>query len=211
MHRFVFPIVAAIILLPSAVHANLLSNSGFETGDLSSWNAWSSSQMIYDWGHNGSAHSVAAWPFGGAWQDVNISNPNAPTLVGGWIYEDSADPLTGDAGANLRVEFKNASNMIVGQWTTNPLEGADLINDTWNSFSAIVTPAMSYGPGITKATFVWEVGYGYSGGGRAIFDDLVIEPNPIPEPTSMLMLGFGLFSIGLFRKKETGLKKKEVK
>ena len=120
------------------------------------------------------------------------------------MFDDVAggETLAGGAFASIRVEFKNASDLVIGTWTTGDLTGANLIDNSWNNRTGLTTPS-SFGAGITKATLVWEINNTGTGSGRGIFDSLTIEAAPIPEASSWAMLSTGLLGLaGLkYRKK----------
>jgi hypothetical protein len=201
-------ILSAMLCLPSYANANLLTNSGFESGDFTGWDQWNGSNTaINNWGHSGS-YSASGWSATATYQDVDITDPSAALKVGGYIYDDVAgnESLRDGAYASLRVEFKRSDNSIVGTWTTGNITGSDLADNAWNEETDIVTP-LNYGSDIAKATFVWEVNNSGSGNGRGIFDDLTIESAPVPEPASLLLLGSGLFGMGFlnrFKNKRKG-------
>lgn len=205
MNRFFVCCVLTVFLMTisSYTFANLLTNPGFES-NFANWSQWNSTNTsINDWGYSGS-RSAAGWWATSGWQDVVIADPNTQTVVGGWIYDDVADgeTLTGGTYTLIRVEFKTAGDAIVGTWSTGQLIGANLTDNSWNNKTATVTPS-SYGVNIAKATLVWEVNNTGSGSGRGIFDDMIVEPQAIPEPASLLMLSFGLLGLGVFTKKRT--------
>ncbi len=201
-------LITALVMMVSSysmAHANLLTNPGFETWGFTGWSQWNAANSsINTWGRSGN-YSAAGWWNTSGWQDVTISDPDSVYKVGGYLFDDVAgdESLRNGTFASLRVEFKRSDDSIVGTWTTGNLTGNDLTDNVWNDKTAFVTPS-SYGSDIVKATMVWEVNNVNtgSGDGRGIFDDLIVESAPIPEPASMLLLGSGLLGVGLFNKRK---------
>jgi len=196
--------VAVLAMPTQADAANLLSNGGFELGSFSNWGQWNGANTaINSWGRTGN-YSASGWWATSAWQDAAIADANAQVRIGGYIYDDVAgnESLRNGGYASIRAEFKDASNNIVGTWTTGNMTGADLADNAWNDKTAVLTPS-SYGAGIDHVTLVWEVNNSGSGDGRGIFDDLMVDTQPIPEPASILLLGSGLIGILGIRKKNS--------
>ena len=196
-------VAAAFVALPAGAQ-NLISNSGFETGNYTSWSQFQAGNTtMNNFGHTGSFSAAGWWQTSG-WQDVTISNPSLSYIVGGWMYDDVAggESLTGGTFGSIRVEFKNASDSIIGVWNSGNLTGANLSDNAWNNLTASITPS-SFGAGITKATLVWEVNNSGSGSGRGIFDDLVIQAAAVPELSGWMAMSIGLAGIAVlnYRKK----------
>lgn len=93
----------------------------------------------------------------------------------------------------------------MGEWIYDDVAGGETL--TGGTYALIrvevKTAGDAYGVNIAKATLVWEVNNTGSGSGRGIFDDMIVEPQAIPEPASLLMLSFGLLGLGVFTKKRT--------
>ncbi len=160
MKRKAALVIALAMMLSSysMAHANLLANSGFESGDFTGWSQWNGTNAtINAWGNSGS-YSAAGWWATSGWQDVTITDPGSVYRVGGYLFDDAAgnESLRNGTFASLRVEFKRSDDSIVGTWTTGNLTGNELADNVWNDMTALVTPS-SYGSDIVKATMVWEV------------------------------------------------------
>lgn len=209
MHKFFFlGLVAAVVLftIPSTAHANLLANSGFET-----WGPWGpgGSEVPATWWHmfsdpnvtgtkesvikkSGSfsgkttfAGSAGAW--GGWGQRVAFTAGNTlyanqpiniPTALGGT-----------NSLATLEIQFESAPDVGIGPAVKTSSSAA---TSGWGALQySAVAPS---GTAFVKYVVLMET-WG-SGTGNVYWDDSYADTVPIPEPTSLLLLGSGL--VGMF-------------
>ncbi len=205
-------VMATVMLLgSSSAEANLLNNPGFETPG--SW--WSNPDM---WSTGGNADAKGQTtggdaPHGGSWvfsvandwggttsnayglaaQDVTTAlNTGDTATLKMYIKTDAG--YTGAAG--LKLEFLDSSNAVLDTALSSTL-GA---GQAWTPLTA--SKAIPSGTAKLKA-YASSTGMGI-GSKLAHFDDADLTVTPIPEPTSLLLLGSGL--IGLF-----GLRKRTTK
>ena len=195
LFALVMILIAAMFISPASVHANLLSNAGFETnggyggataanwtgsGDtgVESWAAYTGS-----WGMKTGTYAASDVVY----QEVAVAG-STPYAFSIWGQRDGGTP-TGTYQVNL-AWYNGATPLTV--------DGGDVtLTDGWTQQLLNATSPATANK--VRATF----------GGTSLnltgkWDDADLSSSPIPEPTSMLLLGSGL--VGLL-----GLRKRTVK
>lgn len=204
-------VLLAVGFLTATAPANILLNPGFESGvdgRVTEWqwfdNAWQASDVV----HSGtSALKVYgnwqwAWNAAGAFQTAP-TQPGDTWDLTGYGLNYSVDPLVGQNFGLLKIVWFDASNSALqplpgpgALFGDNPGIESAFINsstptDEWQFLSASgVAP-----PNAASVQFLvlflqpnWE-------SGAAWFDDISATVTPIPEPSSLALLGLGLLSL----------------
>jgi len=200
--------VALVIVLavPSIARANLLINPGFED-DMQAWGffgpAGSSSQIVtggaYSENKYGQATHVQsggeAW--GGFYQGIYSATPGETIYISGAV---KAEAIEGAATGKIQLEY---CSDLYAQKALDPstflkTDYVDSVGEGWCYLSAsgtippdaksmkLVTLTTAYGG--TTATFG--------------FDELWTDYQPIPEPSTLLLLSSGLVGLMGFVKRK---------
>lgn len=162
----------------SAFALNLVTNGGFETGDFSGW--VQNGSYMYVSGSNPFSGSFAAdfgtpTGFGSLSQIVNTQP--------GFEYELNFNLATsGGTPSEFMVLINGVSLFSLINEGNQPYSTASLI------FTAGATP--------TEITFL-----GRNDIGAFNLDNISLDLAPVPEPSTLLLLGLGLLGAGFLRKR----------
>ena len=183
--------------------ANLLQNYSFETGTgqggstvgatVDNWTGWgtgwwaSDSGAVYD-----GTYAIKRWDTGtGMYQDFAATVGTAYNFSL-FCYDGSTEPLV-DRYVELKAEWLNASfatvgSTVIGQFTPGTL-------NTWTEIAGQSTAVA----GTVYGRIVITTAGGASAGGSAYYD--MASVTAVPEPTALALLGIGLASVAVIRRK----------
>ncbi|NCC53692.1 MAG: PEP-CTERM sorting domain-containing protein [Spartobacteria bacterium] len=193
-------------VLASGVQANLLSNPGFETEGVSSWNAadWLNESDIgrMDWAQYSGSYGMAGYgDADGKWgyiaQTVSTSYDAANPIYRFTIWGMAEENFSSSGNeVYMKVTFKeNGSDL--GDFTQN-IYADFTANTDWNQHVMQVTNTAWTSANQVEVLF----GYGQTVNdlagncGLRVDDASMIQ---IPEPTSVLLLALGSVGIVVFR------------
>lgn len=190
-------VIIALLAAPLAGFANLLTNPGFENGDLSGWSIWDGGWRATTWGddiHSGSWACVddvtsADGDWRGLYQQVAVTEGVSYDFTG-WMRAAS---VTAGNESWLEIQWFNASGGQISQWQATHLT-ADAGYAQFGS-NNIVAPI---GAVTANVRAIVHRGTVPSDTDYFIFDDLAFDQT-VPEPSMLGLIGLGVVLLSRIR------------
>jgi beta-glucanase (GH16 family) len=200
-------IIVALVLLMMFFCAgrieasNVLSNPGFETGNLGGWTAYSANDYVFTnaaIAHSGSNYFKVYQIFNsqvnynGIYQD-NVSGPGVTYSANGWAYTLSSDVLAGQNIVWIEVTFRDVLGNVLALYrsaiiTTNTIATGAFPENTWvnlavtnqynpNTYQVTnIVSTLTAPPGTSFVRYqIMFQGDQYNSGGSMYFDDLALN------------------------------------
>jgi len=197
-------VIGLVLSFSPVAQANLLTNADLETGTLgqfgtgviTGWATWGPSGYYHsDYNHTtGGSRAIKTW-----WDDTGIFQDFAATAgtsynIGGYVYSPTTDSLGLGWNSVLKVEWYNGATKLSEYEVGRYISGTDAAG-VWKNVSGDFTAPASANDGRLVMAIVnagtWDPEHPHTG--SAGWDDL--SATPIPEPTSLLLLGSGLVGL----------------
>lgn len=198
-----------------AIPIDLITNGDFSSG-LSSWGAWSWNGDKVDETVNASGGTLN-------WQATNATDSNATgaeqflntnvTLYQALIlqvdvkpiYQSIAAPGGGDQfPVRLDINYVDISNVnqqfrhgfYYSGSGSSSVPGTFVSQNTWYSYTSPNLMTLSAKPKEIVSVNLFGAGWNYEGS----VDNVKLLATPIPEPSSIILLSFGLLGAGFFKR-----------
>ncbi|MBN1268498.1 MAG: PEP-CTERM sorting domain-containing protein [Kiritimatiellae bacterium] len=215
MRRLLAAAIAVVLACATIVWANLLQNPGFEDGK-TGWSSWGGSDNVAnDWwglGPQEGTNLLGHWWQSGTYQDVTLNGQSNYTFSA-YVTSAAGDPLWGDANAFVKWEWRDKTtgdDMVGFEETVWVISGTstgvsyDVAVDagTWTliTLSGLVAPSSVTATHGRVVIGMWTSG-SPNGGGAALFDNLSVTSQAIPEPLSAFLMAVGIGGMFVIRRR----------
>lgn len=183
---------AIVLGMGVSAYGNLLLNPSFEDGtgqgghiddaDIDNWTAWGGDGWWADNEVHDGDWSIRRWSPGlGIYQDVFDITPGGTYEASAWFFDDSGEPMDGDAYFELRLEWRD-NDTTLSTDVIGTFNGGGTL-DQWTEVSGFGTAHQD----AEYVRFVISTEGTGDPWGRGTFDSATL----IPEPGTMAMLLLG--------------------
>jgi hypothetical protein len=206
---------------------NIIANGSFESGDFTGWGTKDIGTPFFPLAVRGAGESPSGGAFGlfptaptdGLFVASHGFDGSGPDTIE--IFQDVMIPanspalLTFDYTAGWDFSLGNPNNArLLDIDIQSPVSGLSLLKTNILTADPNVVPTLldtgplsasldlsSFAGSSIRINFLSTIPDIFSGPGHLQIDNVVLDVNPVPEPSTMLLLGSGLAGLGFFRRR----------